>query len=81
MKKIILVFSIISLVLFFNAIKGPAEWSEYVVSSGDTVYGISIDITPDGEDYRETEYWITKKNNIQSAMIHPGQTILVPVYE
>lgn len=82
MKKIILISSIvIALVVCFNANKGPAEWSEYVVSNGDTVYDISMSITPNDKDYREAEYWITKKNNIKMATIHPGQTILVPVYE
>ena len=82
MKKIILISSIvIALMVCFNANKMPAEWSEYVVGYGDTVCDIAIDITPNDKDYREAEYWITKKNNIEMAMIYPGQTILVPVYE
>ncbi len=59
----------------------PTEWSEYVVRSGDTVCNISIGITPESEDYRNAEYWIEKKNNIEEAKVYPGQTILVPVYE
>ncbi len=85
MKKIILsaiIFSIITLVVYFNANKMPTEWSEYVVSSGDTICDIAIDITPNNKDYRRIEYYIIKKNNIgKNEMIYPGQTILVPVYE
>lgn len=85
MKKIILgtvvVFSIIALAGCFNTEKEPTEWSEYVVHSNDTVYGISNIITPNDMDYRNTEYYIIEKNAIENAMIYPGQIILVPVYE
>lgn len=85
MKKFILrtfvISAVIALVVCFNSNKMPTEWSEYVVGSGDTVYDIAIGITPNGKDYRETEYCIMEKNNIKSATIYPGQTILVPVYE
>ena len=85
MKKIILRVVIISSVLLlvgcFNTHTEPAEWREYVVRSGDTVCDISIDITPNNEDYRNTQYYIIEKNNIENSMIYPGQTILIPVYE
>ena len=85
MKKFILgtvvIFSIIALAVCFNAEKEPAEWREYVVHSNDTVYGISNIITPNDVDSRKTEHYIIEKNNIKNAMIYPGQTILVPVYE
>ena len=81
MKKILLISSIIALVAYCNASKMPTEWREFEVSSGDTVCDIAIDITPNEEDYRKAEYWITKKNNIEGASIYPGQVILVPVCE
>ncbi len=85
MKKIIFSVVFISfLILFvgcFNENTEPAEWREYVVSSGDTVCDISIDITPNNVDYRSTQYYIKEKNNIENSMIYPGQTILVPIYE
>ena len=85
MKKIIIIAIIIlSIILFvscFKANKEPTKWSEYVVQSGDTVCDISIGITPDTKDYRETQYYIAKKNNLKNSMIYPGQKILVPVYE
>ena len=85
MKKVIsstvIITIVIALVVYFNTPKEPDGWREYVVSSGDTVCNISIDITPKGEDYRYTQHCIIEKNNIANAMINPGQTILVPVYE
>lgn len=85
MKKIILntviIASLLMMVVYFNTPKEPNGWREYVVNSGDTVCDISIDITPEGEDYRYTQHCITEKNNIKNAMIYPGHTILVPIYE
>ena len=85
MKKIILstviIASLLMMVVYFNTPKEPIGWSEYVVCDGETVCDIAIYITPEGEDYRYTQYCITEKNNIKNAMIYPGQTILVPDYE
>lgn len=84
MKKLLMLIAIviITLLLIGNIIKKEStEWAEYVVQSGDTVSGIAIGITPDDIDYRKTEHYIIKKNNIKNALLHPGQTIFVPVYE
>ena len=84
MKKIILcaVIYVVALAVWLNANnKMPAEWSEYVFQAGDTVCDISIDITPNSDEYRKTEHFIIKKNNLENATIYAGQTILVPVYE
>lgn len=84
MKKLLMVVAIVVVVVLLvgnNTKKEPTKWSEYVVQSNDTVSGIAIGIKSCGIDYREAEYYITKKNNIENAMIYPGQTILVPVYE
>lgn len=84
MKKLILIAIIIVLIILLigcSTNQEPTEWSEYVVRRGDTVCDISMDITPNTKDYRETQYYIKEKNNIENAIIYPGQTILVPVYE
>ena len=85
-KKVLLSCGIIliSMLLIGNSIsksKKPTEWTSYTVQSGDTVYGIAKSITPNSNDYRYAEYYIIEENNIENAMIHPGQVILVPVYE
>lgn len=85
MKKIsiiaVIIFAIIVLVGCFNTHKEPTKWSEYVVRYGDTVCDISIDITPNNVDYRDTQYYIIEKNNIKNALIYPGQIILIPIFE
>lgn len=85
MKKIVLslviLFSIIAVMVHFNTPKEPTAWIEYKVCDGDTICDISRSITPDSIDYRETEYYIAKKNNIENALIYPNQIILIPVYE
>lgn len=81
-SKVVIVASIVAIgISIANGWKMPTEWSEYAVRSGDTVCGIAIRITPNDKDYRKTEYYIEEKNNIEKAMIYPGQTILIPVYE
>lgn len=84
MKKFLMVIAIVvvAVLLIGNKTdKEPTEWSEYIVHSGDTVYGISNIITPNDMNYKKTEHYIIEKNNIENAMIYPGQIILVPVYE
>ena len=84
MKKFLMVIAIIFIAFLLignSKSKEPTEWKEYVVHSGDTVYGIANHITPNDIDYRKTEHYIKEKNHIENAMIYPGQTILVPVYE
>lgn len=85
MKKIILsvviLFSLIAVMVRFNTPEEPTAWKEYIVCSGDTLFDISQSIASDDRDCKETEYFIKKKNNIENAMIFPGQTIFVPVYE
>ena len=84
MKKLLILLAIViaTLLLIGNIVKKEATvWEEYVVESGDTIYGIAQSITPNDMDYRKTEYDITKVNNIKNALLHPGQTIFVPVYK
>ena len=75
---LVLVFE---MVICFNAPKEPVSWGEYRVHSGDTVCDIAINVSPDGEDYRHTEYYIIKKNNLGNGMIYDGQKILIPIYD
>lgn len=84
MKKRLMIIAIIlvgTLLICNHASGKPCEWTEYVVQEGDTVCGIAISITPKGKDYRHAQNYILKTNNIENAIIYPGQVILVPVYE
>ena len=84
MKNILITAAVIVAVLLVvnkNAYKEPKEWEEYVVRGGDTVCDIAIEITPNSRDYRHTQDYIIKKNNIEFGIIYPGQVLSVPVYE
>lgn len=85
MKKIIPIATILCLVVglavYFHTEPETVVWSEYTVSDGDTLCEISQRITPNTEDYRETQYYITEKNNLESAMIYTGQKLLIPCGE
>lgn len=72
---------VLALVVYFNPEPETLVWSEYTVCDGDTLCDISKTITPNSEDYRETQYYIIKKNNLENAMIYPEQKILIPFEE
>ena len=73
------VIFVAALLIGSRAKSEPTAWEEYIVSSGDTVSDIAFEITPEGEDYRENQKYIIKKNKIKNGRIYPGQVILVPV--
>ena len=79
--SLIVVCSAVMSVILLNKSTEPTEWTEYIVCDGDTICDISQSITSNNQDYRETEYYIIKKNKIENAMIYSGQTILIPVYK
>lgn len=85
MKKIISIAIVLCLVvglaMYFRREPETIVWEEFTVSEGDTLCEISQSITPDTEDYRETQHYITEKNNLESAMIYPGQKLLIPCDE
>lgn len=83
MKKIIFIAVVLIVAILLigcSTKKKPTEWARYVVKSGDTVCDIAISVTPNEIDYRKTEDYIIEKNNIERALLYPGDTILVPVY-
>ncbi|QAY66050.1 LysM peptidoglycan-binding domain-containing protein [Paenibacillus protaetiae] len=50
-----------------------------LVSSGDTLWDIANEYVNGQEDVRRLIFDIEKRNNLDSALIHPGQTIIIPV--
>ncbi len=85
MKKVIPIAVVLCLVVglavYFRPKPEVIEWEEYVVSGGETISDISQSITPNSEDYRETQYYIIEKNNLENKNIYPGQEILIPIKE
>ena len=82
MKKIMPIVAVLCLVVvlavYFRPKPEVIDWEEYVVSGGETISDISQSITPNSEDYRETQHDIIEKNNLENKNIYPGQEILVP---
>ena len=69
---------VLALVALFAIETEPIVWKEYTVCEGETLCDIAQSITPNSEDYRETQHCIIKKNSLENAMIYPGQKILIP---
>ena len=67
MKKILIVMAIIAVAVVVSGMRKPSNaevYREYVVSSGDTLWDISQEITPPSRDVRYTIVEIEEKNNI-----------------
>lgn len=54
------------------------HFTEVVVHRKDTLWTIAEEVTPPGQDVRNTIYKIRKINNLSSAVLHPGQRLLIP---
>ena len=55
----------------------PAPTVEYRVKSGDTLWRIASRVDPD-EDRRKVVYRLMELNELSSATLSPGQSILLP---
>ncbi len=56
----------------------PGPTTEYVVVSGDTLWAIASDLTPEGEDVRVTISHIKELSGIRSSTLTPGQILTLP---
>lgn len=83
-KKILLVLVILVVsVLLIGWIKGPSKaerYEPYVIRSGDTLWDIAVEFTPEDRDCRDTIDEIKEVNGIGND-IYTGQVIVVPIYE
>jgi len=52
---------------------------DYKVRSGDTLWDIADDHTPDGRDVWVTIEEIKHLNDLDSSVIHPGQNLAIPL--
>ncbi len=57
----------------------PVVWTEVVVEEGDTLWAIAQTISCESEDIRLKIDAIIDENELTSAVIHPGDTLIVPV--
>lgn len=84
MVYIIILFSIISLLSGFSGFKkynNIVEYETVNVTQGDTLWNIAREYISEKEDIRDYIYMIRKVNNLESANIHPGDQLLIPVYK
>jgi len=57
---------------------GEVEYIEVTVQSGDSLWKIAEEVTPEHRDLRETMFKIIKHNNLTSEIVYPGQLLEVP---
>lgn len=55
-----------------------AHFEEMVVQNNDTLWTIAEKVTPNGQDVRNTIFTIRKVNHLNSAVLYPGQRLLIP---
>jgi LysM repeat protein len=58
--------------------EGPTPVVEYVVASGDTLWGIAADRVEPGGDVRRLVSDIIDLSGVENSMIMPGQILLLP---
>ncbi len=51
---------------------------EYVVETGDTLWGIASEVAPPGEDVRRLVHDISRLSGVETGSIVPGQVLLIP---
>lgn len=55
-----------------------AGYVQVIVGPGDTVWDLARDHGPDGVDLRRIIYAIKEANELDTFVIHPGQTLNIP---
>lgn len=56
-----------------------AEYIDYTITKGETLWSIAKEYTPNGKDIRQTIYEIEKLNNMSNASIYEGQQIQIKI--
>ena len=54
-----------------------AEYIDYTITKGETLWGIAKEYTPDNKDIRQTIYEIKQINNMQTSNVYENQTIKI----
>lgn len=59
----------------------PVTMYTHVVGAGDTLWSIARTYVRPGSDLREVVYFTRLVNRLDSPVIYPGQTLMVPIKE
>ena len=72
---------VVLLIIGSKTTSKASGYMNWIVSSGETVWSISKEITPEDRDLRYTIREIEEVNDLQNCTIRVGQVLTVPVYE
>lgn len=81
LPMIILMIAAMSLTVFLTSrvtSEEPENFQLIVVEQGDTLWSIAREHRSPDEDIRNLVHNIRRINNLQSAVIYPGDKILIP---
>ena len=56
-----------------------AEYIDYTVTKGETLWSIAKEYTPNDKDIRQTIYEIKQINNMQTSNVYENQTIKIKI--
>lgn len=65
--------------LLVTSAEAPVVWKEITVKEGDTLWAIAKTVSSESEDVRLKIHTIIDANSLAGAVIHPGETLKVPV--
>ena len=56
----------------------PVELNTYTVGSGESLWSIAANLTPEGRDVRDTMDQIVVLNALQSSQLQAGEQLVIP---
>ncbi len=80
---ILIAITAVGTMLGFNTVSSSSKdlYNQVQIESGDTLWDIAVEYGPEDSDVRKTVREICDLNQISADQLHPGQKIIVPVYE